>query len=412
MNLSPVRSTFRSTTRSPRVSPLSGPALRVAVLAAAVALSGCTTVKNWFTLGSKEEKAASEPLELNKFTPSASVARLWSAQAGDGNAELGVAQGPVVADGRVYAAAGEGGVRAFDLQTGAQAWQYKSDLVLTGGPGAGDGLVVVGGLEGEVVALDAATGAEKWTAKVPSEVIAAPAIGQGMVLVRSNDGRISAFDANNGQRRWFWNRDMPTLTLRGNDAPVLGPGFVFVGNDDGSVAALALTDGRPLWDQAVGQPDGRTELDRIADIDGSPVLDGTTLYATSFKKQTMAIDGPTGRPLWSQENGGGSRPGLAPDRIVVADPLGVVWALDKNGGSALWQQAGLTRRGVSGAAVQGDFAVVGDVEGYLHWLRLDNGDFAARVRVAREPVRAAPVVVDGVLVVQTVSGELGAYKLQ
>jgi outer membrane protein assembly factor BamB len=262
------------------------------------------------------------------------------------------------------------------------------------------------------VALDAATGAEKWTAKVPSEVIAAPAIGQGMVLVRSNDGRISAFDANNGQRRWFWNRDMPTLTLRGNDAPVLGPGFVFVGNDDGSVAALALTDGRPLWDQAVGQPDGRTELDRIADIDGSPVLDGTTLYATSFKKQTMAIDGPTGRPLWSQENGGGSRPGLAPDRIVVADPLGVVWALDKNGGSALWQQAGLTRRGVSGAAVQGDFAVVGDVEGYLHWLRLDNGDFAARVRVAREPVRAAPVVVDGVLVVQTVSGELGAYKLQ
>ncbi len=233
-----------------------------------------------------------------------------------------------------------------------------------------------------------------------------------MVFVRSNDGRITALDANNGERRWFWNRDLPTLSLRGNDAPILGPGFVFVGNDDGSVTALSLTDGRPLWDQAVGQPDGRTELDRIADIDGSPVLDGATLYATSFKKQTMAIDGPSGRPLWSQEHGGGGRPGLAPNHVIVADPTGVVWALDKNGGSAAWQQAGLTRRGVGGAAVQGEYAVVGDVEGYLHWLRLDNGDFAARVRVGRDPVRAAPVVVDGVLVVQTADGALSAYRLQ
>ncbi len=386
--------------------------LRISVLAAMIALSGCSTVKGWFASGSRDEKAASAPTELNEFTPSTTVSRLWSAKAGDGDVNLGVAQSPAIVDGRVYAAAGGGGVRAYDLQSGAQAWQYKSKSVLTGGPGAGDGLVVVGGLEGEVVALDAATGAEKWVAKVTGEVIAAPTVGQGMVLVRSNDGRISAFDASNGQRRWFWNHDQPTLSLRGNDAPILGPGFVFVGNDDGSVTALSLTEGRPLWDQAVGQPDGRTELDRIADVDGSPVLDGATLYATSFKKQTMAIDGPSGRPLWSQENGGGGRPGLAPDRVIVADPNGVVWALDKSGGAALWQQAGLTRRGVSGAAVQGDFAVVGDAEGYLHWLRLDNGDFAARVRVARDSVRSAPTVVDGVLVVQTAGGELSAYKLQ
>jgi outer membrane protein assembly factor BamB len=404
-----------SLTRLNSVSPSQLKSLsivRMSVLAAIIALGGCSTVKGWFSSGSKDEKAASEPFELSEFNPSATVSRLWSANAGDGHLEHGVTQFPAVSNGRVYAAAGEGGVRAFDLQTGAQAWQYKSDSMLTGGPGAGDGLVVIGGLEGDVVALDAADGTEKWTAKVTGEVIAAPAIGQGMVLVRSNDGRVTALDAANGQRRWFWNHDLPTLTLRGNDAPILGPGFVFVGNDDGSVSALSLTDGRPLWEQAVGQPDGRTELDRIADVDGSPALDGATLYATSFKKQTMAIDGPSGRPLWSQDNGGGGRPGLAADRVIVSDPSGVVWALDKNGGSALWQQAALTRRGVSGAAVQGDFAVVGDAEGYLHWLRLDNGDFAARVRVARDSVRAAPVVVDGVLLVQTASGQLSAYRLQ
>lgn len=391
--------------------PRTSATLRIALLAAVVALSGCTTVKGWF--GDKNDaKAARKPAELVEFTPSATVTRLWSAKAGDGNEKLGLTQGPVVADGRVYAAAIEGGVRAFDLQTGALVWQHKTDLEISGGPGAGEGLVVFGTLDGDVVALDSATGTERWKAKLISEVIAAPAIAQGVVVVRSNDGRVTAFDITDGKRRWFWNRDLPRLTVRGNDAPTFGPGVVFVGNDDGTVASLALTDGRPLWDQAVGQPDGRSELDRMADVDGSPVLDGTTLFASSYKKQTIAIEAPSGRPLWAQDHGGAGRVGLASDRVVVADPAGVVWALDKNGGSAMWQQAGLARRSLSGAAVQGEFAVVGDYDGYLHWLRLDNGDFGARVRAGRDPINAAPVVSDGILLVQTASGDLSAWRVQ
>lgn len=389
----------------------SGATLRIALLAAAVALSGCTTVKGWF--GNKNDaKAARKPAELVEFTPSATVTKLWSAKAGKGNEKLGLTQGPVVADGRVYAAAIEGGVRAFDLQSGALVWQHKSDLEISGGPGAGEGLVVFGTLDGDVVALDSATGTERWKAKVVSEVIAAPAVDQGVVVVRSNDGRVTAFDITDGKRRWFWNHDLPRLTVRGNDAPTFGPGVVFVGNDDGTVASLALTDGRPLWDQAVGQPDGRSELDRMADVDGSPVLDGTTLFASSYKKQTIAIEAPSGRPLWAQDHGGAGRIGLAADRVVVADPAGVVWALDKNGGSAMWQQAGLVRRNLSGAAVQGEFAVVGDYDGYVHWLRLDNGDFGARVRAGRDPINAAPVVSDGILLVQTASGDLSAWRVQ
>lgn len=389
----------------------SGATLRIALLAAAVALSGCTTVKGWF--GNKNDaKAARKPAELVEFTPSATVTKLWSAKAGKGNEKLGLTQGPAVADGRVYAAAIEGGVRAFDLQSGALVWQHKSDLEISGGPGAGEGLVVFGTLDGDVVALDSATGTERWKAKVVSEVIAAPAVDQGVVVVRSNDGRVTAFDITDGKRRWFWNHDLPRLTVRGNDAPTFGPGVVFVGNDDGTVASLALTDGRPLWDQAVGQPDGRSELDRMADVDGSPVLDGTTLFASSYKKQTIAIEAPSGRPLWAQDHGGAGRIGLAADRVVVADPAGVVWALDKNGGSAMWQQAGLVRRNLSGAAVQGEFAVVGDYDGYVHWLRLDNGDFGARVRAGRDPINAAPVVSDGILLVQTASGDLSAWRVQ
>ncbi|WP_242107483.1 outer membrane protein assembly factor BamB [Luteimonas aquatica] len=392
------------------------------ILLCAFAFTGCSTVKGWFTSKDKEDaKKANEPAELTEFTPSATVSRLWSVKAGKGEKRLGARQGPVAADGRVYAAAVEGGVHAFDLQTGKSVWHYvpkrqdkdkkDKDIRLSGGPGVGDGLVVVGSLKGDVIALDAATGTEKWRARVPNEVIAAPAIGQGLVFVRSNDGRISAFDATNGERRWFWNRELPTLTVRGNDAPTLGPGFVFVGNDDGTVTALAMADGRPIWDQTVAQPDGRSELERMADVDGSPALDGTTLYVTSFKKQTMALDAPSGRPIWAHDNGGPGRVGMASDRVVVSDPAGTVWALDKNSGSALWSQPVLARRNLTSAAVQGDYAVVGDYDGYLHWLRLSDGSLAARERTGGDPLRASPVVVDGILLVEDTDGEINAYRV-
>jgi outer membrane protein assembly factor BamB len=380
------------------------------LLLCALTLGGCTTVKGWFD-DKDDDKKSVEPAVLADFTATATVSKLWSASAGKGEGRIGVRQGPAVADGRVYAAALEGGVRAYDLQTGASLWRFASKLALSGGPGVGDGLVVVGSLEGDVIALDAATGAESWRAKVSNEIIAAPAIGNGLVFVRSNDGRVTALDATSGERRWFWNHDLPNLSVRGNDTPLLGPGYVFVGNDDGTVAALAMADGRPLWEQAIAQPEGRTELDRMADVDGTPVLDGTTLYATSFKRQTMAIDAPSGRPLWARDSGGAGRLGVAADRLVVSDPAGTVWALDKASGSALWQQQALARRNLTAPAVQGEFAVVGDYDGYLHWLRLDNGDLAARARAGRNALRAAPVVADGILVVQTIEGELSAFRI-
>lgn len=373
------------------------------------ALGGCTTVKGWF--GGERETKPNEPAELVEITPSANVARLWTASAGKGEGRLGARQGPAVLDGRVYAAAVKGGVHAFDLQTGKRVWTYPSDLHLSGGPGVGAGLVVVGGLDGDVVALDAGTGAEMWQAKVTGEVISAPAVGGGLVFVRSNDGRVTALDAASGERRWFWNRNVPMLSVRGNSGPVLGPGFVFIGNDDGTISALTAADGAPVWDQAVAQPEGRTELDRMADVDGTPVLDNTALFATSFKGQTIAIDAPSGNPVWASQNGGPGRVAVGPSVVVVTGRDGAVFGLDKLGGSALWQQSALARRNVSGAAIHGDYAVVGDYDGYVHWLGLGNGEFAARLRAGRAAVRAAPVVADGVLVVQNVDGDLSAYRI-
>jgi len=382
--------------------------LLILLVAFAVGLGGCSTVKNIFT--SRKERAL-KPAPLAEITPSVSVVRLWSAKAGKGEGLIGARQAPAVADGRVYAAAVRGGVHAFDLKTGASIWHYDSKLSLSGGPGVGDGLVVAGGLDGDVIALDAATGAEKWKAKVGNEIIAAPVIGQGMVFVHSNDGRVTAFDETNGERRWFWSHELPALTVRGNDSVVLGPGFLFVGNDDGTMSALAVSDGHPLWEQTVAEASGRTELERMADVDGTPVLDGTTLYASSYKKHTAAIDGPTGRPVWSHDSGGPGNVAVSSDRVVVSGVSGSVWGLDKATGAGLWQQDALVHRNVTGPAIQGDYAVVGDFEGYLHWLKLSDGAFAARMRAGKDALRAAPVVSDGILVTEDTGGRISAFQL-
>lgn len=390
--------------------PLGQSVARIALVAAAVvALSGCSTVRGWFG-GKDSSKKAAKPTELTDFTPSLSIGELWSTSVGSGEGRLGLRQGPVVDGGRVYASAVKGGVYALDLQTGKPAWHYETKTRISSGPGVGEGIVVVGGLEGEVIALDASTGAEKWKAKLNSEVVAPPVVGQGRVFVRSNDGRLTVYDAASGERRWFWNHDLPTLTARGNGAVTLGPGVVFVGNDDGTMSMLAVADGRPLWELPVAQPEGRNELERMADVDGAPVLDGATLFATSLKRVTMAIDAPNARPLWNAEHGGPGQPAVASDRVVVTEADGGVFGLDKQSGAALWQQPGLLRRDVTAPAVAGDAVVVADYDGYVHWLRLSDGAFAARMRAGRDAIRATPVVADGIVLVQNVDGGLTAFR--
>lgn len=376
---------------------------------AVLLLGGCTTVKNLFDGRGKDKSL--EPTPLVQITPSVNVARLWGASIGGGEKSLGMGQHPAIADGRVYAAAVDGGVHALDLKTGQSVWRYASELPLSGGPGAGEGLVVVGSLEGDVIALDAATGIEKWKAKVGNEVLAAPAIGGGTVYVHSNDGRVTAFDATTGERRWFYSVEVPVLTVRGTGPVTVGPGIVFVGNDNGNLTALSATDGGVLWSTPVAEPDGRSELERMADVDGAVVIDNTMLYATSYKNHTIAIDGPSGQIVWDRENGGPRGLGLSNSAVVVTDPVGKVWALDKNSGASLWQQDGLAHRNTSAPAVQGDYAVVGDLEGVVHWLRLNDGAFAARAEIGG-PITGQPVVSDGVVVVQTTEGQLAAFALQ
>lgn len=393
-------------TKAPR--PLGWRPAAGLALVLALALPGCATVRGWF---SSSDDAAG-PAELTDITTTVDVSQQWSRSIGGGERRLGLRQQPAVDGGRLYTASLDGRVLAIDAATGNEIWRTDTDLSFSGGPGVGGGVVVAGGLDGEVVAFDADSGAERWRALTTSEIIAAPRVADGLVVVRSNDGRISGYELATGERRWTFEQPLPPLTVRGSAAPVVERGAVFVGYDDGTVISLDLQSGLRRWEQVVAQPEGRTDLERMADIDGELALADSLLYAVSFHGQTLAMSADSGAPLWNRELGSYAGLAWSGARLLTVDTDGTLWSIDRFGGEAMWRQEALARRWLTTPAIQGNYAVVGDLEGYLHWIDLNSGELAARVRVQNAPIRATPQVgADGTLYAVTTDGRLAAYRI-
>jgi outer membrane protein assembly factor BamB len=380
--------------------------LRIAlVLLLSLALGACKSLRP----GSRDN--VDPPRELTPFTASLNVSRVWSNSLGRGERLLRAHMGPSYGDGRVYAASPEGRAFAFDAESGRPQWSVRTDVRLSSTPGYGDGVVVIGSLDGVVVALDAANGSERWRASAPSEVIARPAVADGVVVVRVHDGRMFGLSARDGSRLWVYDRGVPTLTLRGNGPPLVRGGSVFAGYDDGRVVALRLNDGALRWEQALSQREGRSDLERMADIDGELQIVGGDVYAAAYRGQAAGLTGDAGRPLWVRDLSTPVGLGLAGRQLFAVDQDGVLFAIDRASGSALWRQDALEHRQPTTPVAVGGHVVVGDLQGYLHWLDASDGSLAARQRLGRNAIRATPLVVGNMVYVQEVRGTLAAYRI-
>lgn len=394
----------------------------------AFTLNGCSTVKGWF--GGSSKNSGAEPAELKKMENAIAVKRLWSTGVGGGEGKLWLRQKPALSGNKIFVVDDNGRVSALDAMSGKTLWESRAldmkssgsrllfwrkrslETGLTSSVGVAGNVVVVGGRNGEVVALDAETGSKKWTSKITSEVISAPLVTDDRVIVRGGDGRVFGFDIADGSRKWVFDRALPSLSVRGNGSPVLGNGVVYVGYEDGNVVMLRIADGLQGWEQAVADPDGRTELDRAADVDGEIQVGAEAVFATSFHGQSMAMSLNNGRPIWTRDIGSYGGLAMNDTLLVVADKQGVVHGLSRADGSGTWKQEGLQRRMLTTPVIQGNYAVVGDFDGYLHWMKLDTGELVARVRVQNAFLRGTPVISsEGVLYALTAEGELAAYKL-
>ncbi|HEX4873146.1 MAG TPA: outer membrane protein assembly factor BamB [Nevskiaceae bacterium] len=377
-------------------------ATRAALLAlAALTLAGCSS-----------KAKVREPAELTELqTVSVRPQVAWRRDAGHGEGDWVSALHPRLESDGLFVADRRGQVSAFDPASGALLWQVQTGARLISGPGVSGNAVLLGTLDGEVLALKRADGSRLWTARLSSEVLGTP-VGDGDVVVaRSVDGRVQGLSAVSGERLWTFDRSVPNLVLRGSSAPLIVGRSVLLGMDNGRVASLRLADGQPEWEQAIAVPSGRTELDRLTDIDASLIEGPGCVYVASVGNELACIDAGSGQTQWRREIRSHAGMTLAGDRLYVSDDAGVVWGLDATSGAAIWKQEGLGHRRLSAPAAFGGFVVVGDFEGYLHWLDPSDGRLVGRLRLGSDGLRSPPVAGPGALFVLNREGRLSAVRL-
>jgi outer membrane protein assembly factor BamB len=350
------------------------------------------------------------PTPLESFEPSARLKRLWSAEAGgsiDRYSRLAVR----LAGDTVYAASGKGVVTAYQAETGKIRWQQELAVPVSGAMGYGSNLALLGTHEGEVIALHYDSGKLAWRTRVSSEVLAPPVATSGIVVVQTVDGSVYGIASEDGKQLWRFQRTVPALSLRGTSGPSIQAGMVVTGFANGTIAGLDIKTGEVRWDAVVARPSGRTELERLVDVDGTPVIAGFRMFAASYQGRLIALDLRNGRILWGRK--ASTYVPVAADRqnIYVVDAEGAVFALDQATGAERWRQTGLRARFVSAPTLIDQYIAVGDFDGKLHLLMRSNGNFAARTDIDSSAIIARPVSRGDRLFVSDQSGKLVALQV-
>ena len=366
--------------------------------------SGCAL------FGGGDEDPIEPPAELVPFEATLEVRKIWTARVGGDSERLRLGLSPATDGTRIYAGSYDGRAAAFDAREGDRLWAVDTDLPLAAGPGYDDGLVVFGTTDGDLLALDAETGEEVWRQSVGSEVLAPPAIGSNVVVVRSVDGRLRGFSTADGRLLWSVEQSVPALTMRGNTAPYIAGAVVVTGFDNGRLGAYEINSGEPMWEVAVAIPSGRTELDRLVDMSAGLQVVGNDVYAVGLGR-AVGVALETGLVIWQQDLSSYSGLGADFNHVYVTNEVSEVVALDRTAGTPRWRQDALRLRDLTAASRFGRAIVVGDLEGYVHWLDPDDGSFLARERASSQRIAAAPLVVGANIFTQSEDGTLAAFTI-
>jgi len=397
-------------------------------LAISVTLSGCSTVSDWFADEEELEIRRLKPIDA-KFTPSVK----WDRDIGDGVDHYFSRLRPVYAYENLYAADRHGSVVAMNPESGDVLWErnfavFEGDgwwdsiarlwrsgaSARIGGISVADRLLFVGTENGVVMALDYETGETKWEASIPGEVLAAPSADEGILVVNTGAGTLFGFDTRTGEQLWRHEGDTPPLTLRGISGPVAANGGALIGTPTGKLQVNLLESGILAWETVIATPTGATELERIVDLDTTPVLFGGTIYTVSYNGTLAAVELRSGRIIWKREYGSYRNLSIEGNSIFVVDNNSNIYALDRRNGVELWSQGGLKSRSVTAATPVGEHIVVGDNWGFVHWIEQETGQIVARVDVGGDDeddaIYDAPLNVDGVVVTMTRNGVVAAIS--
>ncbi|WP_240609954.1 outer membrane protein assembly factor BamB [Billgrantia endophytica] len=353
------------------------------------------------------------PKELQRFEASAELNTDWRQRVGQG---LGRAQYPIspyLDSGVLYAADERGRVMAIDADSGNRLWQKDLEVGVSSGLTAVAGQIYLGTRNGDVLALSQDDGDVLWSSRVSSEVLAAPQPNRELLVVQSVDGVITALDRRTGQERWAHAATEPALTLRGTGTPSVIDPVTFAGFANGRLVTLDNRSGQPLWERRIAVPQGRSEIDRLVDLSGQPVLtpDGR-LFVTSYNGRLVSLDATSGNTLWERDLSSHQTPVLVGDLLFVVTEASHVMALNARSGEEVWRNRDLEGRWLTAPAFADGNLVVGDFEGYLHLIDTRQGNFVARTRIDSSGISVRPITDYRRIYVLPNNGRLEALEIR
>ena len=372
------------------------------------------------------------PVALTPIENPLAIERVWRLKAGEGVSEYYLKLRPVFKADSGYLVDYKGNLVSFKLKTGRINWQKALSVPAAGGLTLNNGKLFFGTSKGEVIALDSKDGSLLWRSQLSSEILARVAVKDDMLVAKTIDGRVYGLDKTSGKRRWIFDRTVPRLTLRGSSTPIIVNDIVITASDSGKLVALTLATGKLLWETTISIPQGRSQLERIIDLDIDPFIVDDVIYIAGYQGRIAAVKLGSGQLIWSRDFSTWS--GLYVDayRVYVTDAEGRVWALNRYNGATLWRQDKLLRRQLTAPQTYDNYIVLGDYDGYLHWLNREDGKIAGRKRIDEvDPVfnqedeseedrmlfskwnniLVRPLLVEGILLSLDRTGRLEAFKL-
>ncbi len=381
----------------------------VTTLTAVLALSSCSTIDNYM-LGKDNTPP---PAELKTIKATMEISEIWKTGAGNATDGVYLEMSPAVDTNAVYTADVDGRVMAFDRKTGAKQWENDLDTNLISGPSIGDSYLAVTNKEAQVIVLDTQTGKKLWRKTVSNEIFAPPTIAEGNVFVKTVDGKLYAFNAGDGNEAWMYDHGTTALVMRAGSSPQVLFGVVVAGFSDAKLVGLKADSGQLLWEKIVATPQGVSDVERMADIDANPVvLDGIT-YVASYQQNVSALSLQNGEFLWKKDNIS-TFINMAADQttLYIVDDKSTIWAIDRESGAVLWQQKDFENRHLTAPAIISDKTlVVGDYEGYVHWVSLKDGEELNRTHPSSSAIYAQPMVDGDDVYILTSNGKLAAYQV-
>ena len=349
--------------------------------------------------------------KLQKFQQTLAVRPVWSQHIGNGTDKHYVKLTPTLANGRIFADSYNGTVESLSETDGRKFWQVDLREPITSGVGVGNGLVVVGTGNGGVYALNANNGAILWRSEVGGEVLAKPTVTGNRVYVKAENDSLYVLNAKTGKTVWMYKQPVPALILRGSSSAEIVGNTVVTGFATGLVASLQRSTGQVIWVQQIAEPKGAANIERMIDIDETPIISGNRVYVATYQGKLAALNARNGQILWQRDLSTYAGMTLSLGNLYVSDADSHVWAFVARSGRVLWKQDNLFGRYLTGPAVVSGALAVGDAEGYLHFLSLEDGHFIARVRVDKRGIIANPMVFGNMIYVYGNSGRLVAYRV-